>query len=135
MTTALQLMMDAQDSVAVGTRLDRRVRATPRGPGLLETLLHAAQLLEGEAAILKRSYTVRGRWHHTAEPTAKATHDELRGAAARLRKAHKYMVPNPLGGPAKVFDACADAIRAGDPINAAMANFGLAWRSNVKVSG
>ena len=55
--------------------------ATTRVPGLLETLLQAAQLLEGEAAILRRSYVVRGRWHRDAEPTAKATHDELRAVA------------------------------------------------------
>ena len=46
----------------------------------------------------------------------------------RSRKAtQEYMRANPLGGPAKVFYACADAIRAGDPIDQAMANFGLAW--------
>ena len=46
----------------------------------------------------------------------------------RGRKAtQEYMRANPLGGPAKVFYACADAIRAGDPIDQAMANFGLAW--------
>ncbi len=61
-------------------------------------------------------------------------HDRLKSAleAAPVaqpltEQAQKYASQNPLGGPAKVFDACADAIRAGDPIEQAMANFGLAW--------
>lgn len=38
-----------------------------------------------------------------------------------------YERRNPLGGPAKLFDAVADMIRAGEPVDAAMAEFGLAW--------
>ena len=38
-----------------------------------------------------------------------------------------YIKQNPLGGPARIFDAVADAIRAGDSIKSAMAQFGLAW--------
>jgi len=35
-----------------------------------------------------------------------------------------------LGGPAKALEACADSIRAGDPVGFAMANYGLAWAPN-----
>lgn len=128
-------MSDTRDTAASPLRsaLERGVRATPREPGLLETLLRAAYFIETDAAALRSCHTVRGRWGDD-EPEAKAAYDEMRSVAARLRKAHKYMVPNPLGGPAKVFDACADSIRAGEPIDAAMANFGLAWvRSNARI--
>ncbi len=38
-----------------------------------------------------------------------------------------YTKQNPLGGPAKIFDAVADSIRAGDSVELAMAQFGLTW--------
>lgn len=111
---------------AVGGPVERMVRATPRSPGLLETLETAARLLEADAQELKAAHTVRGRWP-AEDDLVRVAHEEIQAVAKRLRKAHRYMTPNPLGGPAKVFDACADAIRAGDPIDQAMANFGLAW--------
>ena len=46
------------------------------------------------------------------------------------KDAEKYLRDNPLGGPAKVFEACADAIRSGDNVDFAMASFGLAWATN-----
>ncbi len=46
---------------------------------------------------------------------------------ARARK-HEPMFS--LGGPAKVFDACADTIRAGDSVEFAMENYSLAWAPN-----
>ena len=115
---------------AVGSPLERGVRATPHSPGLLETLETAARLLEADAQALKQAHTLRGKWP-AEDDLARFAYEEIRAVAKRLRKARKYMTPNPLGGPAKVFDACADAIRAGDPIDEAMAAYGLAWRPNV----
>lgn len=112
-------------------RLDRRV-GRPRGSAsLTATLLRAAQLLEQDAAALRAGHTVRGRWTND-EAAARAAYEELRSVARQLRKANAYMAVNPLGGPAKALDACADSIRAGDPVDFAMANFGLAWAPNEK---
>lgn len=112
----------------VGSPVDCPVRQTPRRASLLDTIERAALLLDGEAQALKECHTLRGKWtrDETSE-VAKAAFDDMTATAKALRAAHKYMRSNPLGGPAKVFDACADAIRAGDPIEQAMANFGLAW--------
>lgn len=113
---------------AVGAQVVRGVRQAPRDAGLLNTLERAALLLEGEAAAMKECHTLRGRWTgDEMSEVAKAAFDDMTATAKALRAAHKYMRGNPLGGPAKVFDACADSIRAGDPIEQAMANFGLAW--------
>ena len=112
---------------AVGAQVVRGVRQTPRSAGLLDTIERAALLLEGEAAALKECHTLRGKWtRDEMSEVAKAAFDDMTATAKALRAAHKYMRGNPLGGPAKVFDACADSIRAGDPIEQAMANFGLA---------
>lgn len=123
--------MAAEDETAQPAPLgqvERGVRATPRNASLLDTLERAALLLEGEAAALKECHTLRGRWSRDeCSEVAKAAHAEMTTTAKSLRAAHKYMRINPLGGPAKVFDACADAIRAGDSTEQAMANFGLAW--------
>lgn len=67
-------------------------------PGLVKTLTRAAAIIEAEATTI-----------HPGE-----LHAEYRGVAKRLRRAAKYFGSNPLGGPAKVFDAMADRIRAGD---------------------
>lgn len=114
---------------AVGARAEREVRR-PRSEAasLTATLLRAAQLLDEDAASLKACHTLRGQWK--GEEDAKALHDEMRRVSKELRKARKYMQRNPLGGPANVFDACADSIRAGDAVEFAMANFGLAWTPN-----
>jgi len=114
-------MTPAQHTEAQATRN----RPGSQKPGLLATLLHAAQLLASEAASLRESHTHNGRWG--SEHEARRAHKELCDSAKALRKAAAYMQPNPLGGPAKVFDACADAIRAGEPVHAAMADYGLAW--------
>jgi hypothetical protein len=56
-----------------------------------------------------------------------------RAMAKGLRKAHKYHKPNPLCGPAKMFDAIADRMRAGDSVKECMADYGLKFkRSNAK---
>ncbi len=121
-------LKDEQMPAAPGFPVDRSVRQAPRNGGLLDTLERAALLLEGEAAALKECHTLRGKWtRDEMSAVAKAAFDDMAATAKALRAAHKYMQANPLGGPAKVFDACADSIRAGDPIEQAMANFGLAW--------
>ena len=99
-------------------------------PSLMDTLATAARLLAREAGALRMCHTVRGRWG-ADDWQAKADYDEMLDTSKRLMKAHKYMRANPLGGPAKAFDACADAIRAGDDVDRAMTDFGLAWRPNV----
>lgn len=107
--------------------------------GLCETLRRAATLLEEEAASLKACHTVRGKWS-SSEDEVRAIYDEHRHVAATLREAAKYHFANPLGGPAKVFDAIADMVRAGDSLDSAMAVFGVKWadagrkRPNAEVS-
>jgi len=43
-----------------------------------------------------------------------------------LAEPEEYAAQNPLGGPAKVFDAMADAIRAGDDYHATLRRYGFA---------
>ena len=80
-------------------------------------------------------------WYHvgTFQPTEKAIdlYDEARAAikAALAQPAQDYIAKNPLGGPAKVFDAIADCIRAGDSIESVMATYGLAWAQDVPETG
>jgi hypothetical protein len=52
--------------------------------------------------------------------------DNLRAA---IEQAEQYQRNNPLGGPAKVFDAMADAIRAGDDYHATLRSFGFVERT------
>lgn len=122
--------MNETELPAVAGPVERGVR---RPASLTATLLRAAQLLDREAAALRACHTVRGRWQADDED-ARAAYDEMRTTAKQLRKAHNYMAVNPLGGPAKALDACADSIRAGDPMDFAMANFGLAWAPNVRAN-
>lgn len=92
-----------------------------------ELLERAAFVIQREADELRLSHQVGGRWPAGEEPIRDEC-DELVALAAQLAKAAQYHRPNPLGGPAVVFYACADAIRAGDSIESAMQDFGLAWR-------
>jgi len=121
-------MKMGQSGPPLGLALERGARQTPRNAGLLDTLERAALLLEGEAAALKERHTLRGKWpRDEMSEVAKSAFDDVTATAKALRAAHKYMRVNPFGGPAKVFDACADSIRAGDSVEFAMASFGLAW--------
>jgi hypothetical protein len=97
--------------------------------GLIELLGRAATALEREAAVLRGCHTVRGKWA-ADEENVRAKYEELRSLAAGLRRAKKYHEPNPLGGPAKVFDAIADSVRAGDDLDSAMARMGVQWVKN-----
>lgn len=104
--------------------------------GLLYLLERSAELLERSADEIKIAHTIGGRWCHHDEHGAHRDYKELREMAKGLRKAHKYHKPNPLGGPAKMFDAIADRIRAGDKMEIAMADHGLKFkRSNAGVTG
>ena len=94
--------------------------------GLCETLTRAATLLEQDAASLRACHTVRGRWPKD-EGEVRAVYDEQRQVAKTLRAAARYHAANPLGGPAKLFDAVADQIRAGESVDAAMRAFELKW--------
>lgn len=93
---------------------------------VFETLTRAATLLEQDATSLRAYHTVRGRWLDD-EAETRAVYDEQRQVAKALRSLAKYHKENPLGGPAKVFDAVADAIRAGDSVGSAMRAFDLKW--------
>jgi hypothetical protein len=117
---------------AVEAPLERGVR---RPRSLLDTLERAASLLANEAQSLKEAHTLKGRWTgSTLDEDARLAHEEMCEAIKDLRAAAKYLRANPLGGPAKVFDACADTIRAGDSVEFAMANYGLAWAPNVRAN-
>jgi len=96
--------------------------------GFVELLARSAQVLENEAKTLKRGFASpsTGRWPKDFA-SEKADYDEMVTLAKQLHKAAEYHRPNPLGGPARVFDACADAIRAGDSVKSAMSHYGLRW--------
>ena len=99
--------------------------------GLIELLGCAAANFDREAESLRECHTVRGRWAADIAEVRNA-YKEFRDLAASLRRAKKYHEPNPLGGPAKVFDAIADRVRAGDNLEATMADMGVQWvRPNV----
>lgn len=53
-----------------------------------------------------------------------AAQERIRELETALLGVKEYREKNPLGGPAKVFDAMADAIRAGDDFNAVCADYG-----------
>lgn len=91
-----------------------------------ELLERAAHVIRTHADELRLAHTVAGRWP-ADEEEVRAEFDELAALADRLANSAKYHRPNPLGGPAVVFDACADSIRAGDSIESAMADYGLEW--------
>ena len=100
--------------------------------GLLHLLERSAELLELAADEIKISHTVGGRWPRQDEHGAKRDFDELRKMAKGLRRAHKYHKPNCLGGPAKMFDAIADRMRAGESMQECMADYCLMFKpSNV----
>jgi hypothetical protein len=95
--------------------------------GFCELLERCAEVLEREAAGLRDAHTLRGRWPK-GEDSVRADYTEMRDLAKQLRRSAKYHKPNPLGGPAVIFDACANAIRAGDPIKSAMDDYGLKFK-------
>ena len=104
--------------------------------GLLHLLERSAELLERSAEEIRIAHTVGGRWLRPDEYGAKRDFQELRDMAKGLRKAHKYHKPNCLGGPAKMFDAIADRIRAGDSMKSCIADYGLKFkRHNVELTG
>jgi hypothetical protein len=91
-----------------------------------ELLERAAFVIRMQADELRLAHTIAGRW----PPGEENVRDEFYEQAAladQLAKAAKYHRPNSLGGPAVVFDACADSIRAGDPVDSAMRDYRLAW--------
>ncbi len=92
-----------------------------------ELLERAAFVIRRDADELRRSHTIRGRWPDE-EASVRDEFYELTALADKLAKSAKYFRPNPHGGPAVVFDACADSIRAGDPIDSAMRDYGLTWQ-------
>ena len=96
--------------------------------GLLHLLERSAELLERSAKEIRIAHTVGCRWPRNDEYGAKLDHQELRDIAKGLRKAHKYHKPNCLGGPAKMFDAIADRIRAGEKMKAVMADYDLKFK-------
>lgn len=48
----------------------------------------------------------------------------------RRAKERAYQAGNPLGGPARLFDAIADRIRAGDEFYSVLADFGLTFNDH-----
>lgn len=94
-----------------------------------DLLERAAFVIQTHAEELRMAHTVRGRWPDS-ESEVRDEFREMVALARQLGKSAAYHRPNPLGGPAVVFDACADSIRAGDPINSAMRAYGLRWRKD-----
>lgn len=101
---------------------------------LTADLIHAAELLDIDAqaeedscAIGKRLWTCAdcpGR-KPGGECPAKANVTERRAIATVIRAHARYVKANPLGGPAKVFDAIADRIRAGESRAAVLYDYDL----------
>lgn len=92
--------------------------------GMIETLERAAEICD------EHSRTIRGDFYDTFirrwfSQDMKAKHWECVALAKKLRKIAKYHKPNPLGGPARVFDAMADRIRAGDKFDDVLKDYGF----------
>jgi hypothetical protein len=58
--------------------------------------------------------------------------DAIASMRQAIEQAENYQHKNPLGGPAKVFDAMADAIRAGDDYHATLRSYGFLERADKK---
>ena len=94
-------------------------------PGMIETLESAAEIIEESARVLRCEffdYFERKRW---GSQHAKARYQTQVAIAKNLRKIAAYHKVNPLGGPAKVFDAIADRIRAGEKCVDVLADYGF----------
>lgn len=105
-----------------------RLLGPSTSPGLCATLLEAAKILTEYADELRRCCTVGGRGQDwCGDLSARDFERKIREVVKRLRKAEDYHRPNPMGGPAKMFDVMADCIRAGDPVDLVIANYGLRW--------
>lgn len=99
-------------------------------------LERSAELLDQAAEEIQTAHTIDGRWPLPYDSSAKRDFQELRAIAKGLRKAYKYHKPNCLGGPAKIFDAIADRIRAGEKMKLVMADYDLKFkRPNVELTG
>ena len=102
---------------------------------LSAVLTRAAELLEEDAQAEQQSCSIGKRqWACkdcpiNAQPRgtcpAKVHSTERRRVAKAVRQHANYLKPNPLGGPAKVFDAIADRIRAGEDYHAVLDDYSL----------
>lgn len=91
--------------------------------GTAEVAQRAAEILEREARVIHSSnVSPKGAWDNAG---VKAEHAEMVDIAKRLRKIVKYHKPNPLGGPAVVFEMIADRLRAGHDYSETIADYGL----------
>lgn len=95
-------------------------------PTLTELLVDAADAIEHNALVLRQTNTIRGRYHRDAlGRAAKAQYQIDMQLVRHLRRAERYWARNPLGGPAKVFDAMADCLRAGEPYQDVLRDYGF----------
>ena len=90
---------------------------------MIETLESAAVVIELAAR------DIRMQWCYVSKAWA-SDEDKKRyqvriALAKRLRKIAEYHKPNPLGGPARVFDMMADRIRGGEDYNFILAEYGF----------
>lgn len=92
--------------------------------GLLYLLERSAHILEREGEILRFAHTVSGSWPKNYHG-ARRDYKEMMALAKGLRHAHSYFEPNCLGGPAKIFDAAADRVRAGDDMDEVLADVNM----------
>ena len=85
-----------------------------------ETATDIADLLdEAASCIVAMASQFKG-----AKADLAAAQERIRELETALLGVKEYREKNQLGGPAKVFDAMADAIRAGDDFNAVCADYG-----------
>ncbi|TAK45226.1 MAG: hypothetical protein EPO27_10420 [Betaproteobacteria bacterium] len=96
----------------------------PERIGFVELLLRAAAHVHVNAECLRRSSTCRGKWFDREDLDL---YNEEIALEKHLRRAAAYWKPNPLGGPAKLFETVADYIRAGDPIEDVLRDYGLQY--------
>lgn len=92
--------------------------------GMIETLESAAVVIEFAARDIRMEWysSIRKAW---ASPEDKKRYQVRIALAKNLRKIAAYHKPNPLGGPAKIFDAMADRIRAGEKYDFVLADYGF----------
>lgn len=100
----------------------------------LEALENASEYIQAEHDQRKEMYEPYGMVHKYSTEAQnlldnKQAIESLRQA---IEQAENYQHKNPLGGPAKVFDAMADAIRAGDDYHATLRSYGFLERADKK---
>ena len=87
------------------------------------------QALEEAADLCDERSTEISKWrgYSMSADAVSDCADAIRALITTTPAAQDYARANPFGGPAAVFDAAAERIRAGEPLEEVMRDYGLSW--------